>query len=264
MDGVAGTRVLVVEDDPSVRRMLDLFLRSLGCVVSTASNASEALMVLQEHTIEVMITDLVMDGLDGIGLMQAAHQLDPYLPCILITGSATLTAVLTALNDGFHTCLLKPIQLDHLEQRLLAARAQRHERLQHQDALRQLGAHLLRLAEPEGVRYAVAAVGTPPLHIGPLMLDVKRHRATVSHRVIDLSAGEFDLLLFLARRPNQVISVEVIAREVLHYPLCSIFEARDLVKARIHRLRRKLAVAPEAEAMLVSVRGAGYMLSYGE
>lgn len=264
MDGVAGTRVLLVEDDPSVRRMLDMFLRSLGCVVSTASHANDALVVLQERAIEVMITDLVLDGLDGIGLMRAAHQIDPHLPCILITGSATLTSVLTALNDGFHTCLLKPLQLDYLEQRLAAARAQRHERLQHQDALRQLGAHLLRLAEPEGARYAVGAVGAPPLHIGPLVLDIKRHRAMVGHRVIDLSAGEFDLLLFLARRPNQVVSVEMIAREVLHCPLCSIFEARDLVKARVHRLRRKLAVAPEAEDLVVSVRGAGYMLSYGE
>ncbi|MFV9507066.1 MAG: response regulator transcription factor [Oscillochloridaceae bacterium umkhey_bin13] len=264
MDGVAGARILLVDDDQSVRRMLEAFLRSLGCCVSAVPSAEAALELLPNDQFEVLITDLVMDGLDGFALVRSVRQIDPYLPCILITGAATLMTVLNALNDGFHTCLLKPLQLEQLEQRVVAALNHRRERLQHQQVLRQLGTHLLRLAEPTGERYAVAAVGTPPLQIGPLRLDVKRYRVTVNHVVLDLSHGDFELLLFLARHTNQVVSVEEIAREVLHCASCSLFEARDLVKARIHRLRRKLAIVPEAEALLVSVRGAGYMLSYGD
>lgn len=264
MDGVVGARVLLVDDDASVCRMLASFLRSLGCEVTAVASAEQALEVLPSNQFEVLITDLVLEGRDGFALLHDAHQFDPYLPCILITGAATLLTVLNALNDGFHTCLLKPIQLDQLEQRVAAALRQRHERLHHQDALRQLGTHLLRLAEPSGNRYAIAAVGTPPIQIGPLQLDVKRYRVMVGQIVLELSHGDFELLLFLARHTNQVVSVEEIAREVLHCANCSLFEARDLVKARIHRLRRKLAVDPEAEALLVSVRGAGYMLSYDD
>jgi len=127
--------------------------------------------------------------------------------------------------------------------------------------LHQLSAQLLHIAEPEQRTYRAHGAQVPLLRIGQLELDPVRRRANFGQRLLELSHGEFDLLLYLALRDNQVISVEQIARDVMGHIRCSAQEARDLVKARIYRLRRKIEPDPEAPALIISVRGAGYMLT---
>jgi DNA-binding response OmpR family regulator len=98
--------------------------------------------------------------------------------------------------------------------------------------------------------------------VGALAVHEPRRRATVEGHALTLSSGEFDLLLYLAGRAEQVLTPEQIARELYHHS-CTSEEARELVKSRVHRLRAKLAVVPRSAHMLVCVRGAGYMLTAG-
>jgi len=77
---------------------------------------------------------------------------------------------------------------------------------------------------------------------------------------VPLSRGEFDLLLCLAQHAGQVVSPEQLMREVFHYS-CTHDEARSLLKTHIHRLRRKIEPEPHTPTLLLSVRGAGYMLA---
>jgi DNA-binding response OmpR family regulator len=140
----------------------------------------------------------------------------------------------------------------------------RRARLDHNDTLRRLSASLQQLAEPPGPRYATPSSPDSHVHrVGALVVNGLRRRACVEGRALLLSSGEFDLLLYLAARPEQVVAPEQIARELYHHS-CSGDEARELVKSRVHRLRTKLAVEPRTAQMLVSVRGAGYMLTAGE
>jgi DNA-binding response OmpR family regulator len=129
--------------------------------------------------------------------------------------------------------------------------------------LRQLSATLQQLAEPPGASYSVSPPPDKPTRqVGALIVDAARRRAAVAGRALSLSNGEFDLLLYLAERAEQVVTPEQIARDLYHHS-CSGEEARELVKSRVHRLRQKLAVEQCSARMLVCVRGAGYMLTAG-
>lgn len=120
--------------------------------------------------------------------------------------------------------------------------------------LQQIGAQLLHQAALHG------DVRAPSVRIGRIELDVPRRRVAVDGRAVRLSSAEFDLLRYLADRPHQVITAEQLARALLPYP-CSPAEARELFKVRIHRLRHKIEPNPRNPALLLSVRGVGYMLA---
>ena len=107
------------------------------------------------------------------------------------------------------------------------------------------------------------APAPPPNHIidvGSLVIDQHRHSATLHNRKLNLSPGEFAMLSYMAQRHQQVISPQQVARDVMGYR-CEPWEARDLTKARVWALRRKLEHDPADPKMLVSVRGVGYMLT---
>jgi DNA-binding response OmpR family regulator len=254
-------RVLLVEDEPVTRMMLEARLRSAGYTVLAAASGEAALALLQEVRFDLMITDLHLDSLDGVTLMAEARALDPELELIILTGGATLASAVAAVNIRAHAYIFKPVAAGDLERAVAAGIERRRAQLEHSAMLRQLSAALQQLAEPPGARYSV----TPPpdratYQVGALAIHGPRRRATVEGRALTLSSGEFDLLLYLAARAEQVLTPEQIARELYHHS-CTGEEARELVKSRVHRLRAKLAVDPRSAAMLVCVRGAGYMLT---
>jgi DNA-binding response OmpR family regulator len=257
-------RLLLVDDEPVTLRMLEARLRAAGYTVLTATSGEAALGLLQQTRFELMVTDLHLDSLDGVALMAQAREIDPDLELIMLTGGATLASAVAALNIRAHAYIFKPVAPGDLERAVAAGIERRRAQLERNATLRQLSIALQQLAEPPGPRYSV----TPPpdrgaLQVGALAIDKPRRRASVAGRALTLSNGEFDLLLYLAERVEQVVTTEQIARELYHHS-CSGEEARELVKSRVHRLRTKLAVDPRVAAMLVCVRGVGYMLTAGQ
>ncbi|MBC8076580.1 MAG: response regulator transcription factor [Chloroflexales bacterium] len=110
---------------------------------------------------------------------------------------------------------------------------------------------------------AAAQQPTAPAHIltiGQLVIDHHRHSATLGGRTLSLSPGEFALLIYMAEHHQQVLSPQQIVRDVLGYQVDQ-HEARDLIKARVWALRRKVERDPTEPEHVVSVRGVGYMLS---
>lgn len=256
-------RLLLVEDEPVTRMMLDAHLRATGLRVTSVASAEQALELLGEQQFAVMITDLLLERLDGVGLLRAARAIDPDLEVIVLTGQATLDSAIAAVNHGAHSYLRKPARRGELEDRVAAALARRQAHTERRAALRQLGAQLMRLAEPAGPGYTREAEASC-LRVGRLELDTHQRRAAVDRRPVPLSSGEFDLLHYLACHARRVLSAEQIAREALAFGACTPAEARELVKVRVHRLRSKIEGDPHAPTLLVSVRGAGYMLTGGE
>lgn len=257
------TRLLVVEDEPVTRMMLDARLRAAGFSVTAVDSAELALDLLRSERFAVLVTDLLLQRLDGISLMVEARTIDPELEVIVLTGAASIDSAIAAVNQGAHTYLRKPPRHGELEARIAAARDRRRARVERTLALRQLSSQLLRIAEPEAPAYQCDGDGEARIRIGALEIDTLRRRVSVDQRAVTLSSGEFDLLLYMARRDQQVLSAEELAREVLRCPACSTAEARELIKARIHRLRQKIEPDPHAPRLIVSVRGAGYMLTGG-
>ncbi|MGQ9926473.1 MAG: response regulator transcription factor [Chloroflexaceae bacterium] len=256
-------RILLVEEDPDLRMALDSQLRAAGHTVVATGDAAQAAALLQQESFALLMIEVALAAGDGIALMALARRLHPELELIVLTGAATLDSALAALNLGARAYLRKPLALDAVTRCVEQALEQWRTRSAHQATLRQLGATLLQIAGLQALPDALIEPRPAPLRIGRLQLDPRRRRAMLGGQVLPLTSGEFDLLLYLAHRHGEVLSPERLAREVLGY-VCTPDEARELIKARVHRLRAKLEPNPRAPSLLVSVRGAGYMLTVGE
>ena len=116
--------ILLVDDDPSLRRLLALRLEGAGHTVETAESARAALNALDRFAADCVITDLRMEGMDGIGLLDRLHQAHPTVPVILLTAHGTIPEAVTATQRGALDFLSKPIDKDTLLSRVDQALAQ--------------------------------------------------------------------------------------------------------------------------------------------
>ncbi|HLQ85747.1 MAG TPA: sigma 54-interacting transcriptional regulator [Salinisphaeraceae bacterium] len=116
--------ILLVDDDPNLRRLLALRIKSAGHEVSTAENAAAALKALREKVIDCVITDLLMDGMNGIDLLQHLSRERPTLPVILITAHGSIPDAVTATQGGALDFLTKPVDKQALLARIEQALAQ--------------------------------------------------------------------------------------------------------------------------------------------
>jgi len=104
-------RLLIVDDDPEIRRLLSRHLGRMGYMVQEAGNGEAAVTLAREAVPDVVITDMIMPGLDGLGLLGKLQSLDPDLPVIVLTGYGSLENAIAALRQGvLFDYLYKPLE----------------------------------------------------------------------------------------------------------------------------------------------------------
>lgn len=257
--------VLVVEDDPVVQMMLEARLQRAGYRVTAVTSGEAAIERLQTTRYDLLLTDLSLPKLDGVAVMAAARSIDPELPVVVLTGAASIDSAIAAVDHGASAYIRKPVRGDEIERRVAAALERRHaSNVQHKTLLH-LAGELRRLAEAQPPLYTASTIpiGEETIQVGPLAIDPSRHLVSRNGQPVALSSGEFELLLYFARRHEQVISPNQLARDVIGFD-CSTIEARELVKARVHKLRQKIEPVPSDPRWLLSVRGVGYVLTAGD
>lgn len=111
-------RILLVDDDPSLRRLLSIRLTAEGHDVECAENGAEALTVLERYRPDLVITDLRMEELDGISLLQEVQRRHPTLPVLIITAHGTIPDAVSATQGGAYDFLSKPIDKAELQERI--------------------------------------------------------------------------------------------------------------------------------------------------
>jgi DNA-binding NtrC family response regulator len=121
-------RILLVDDEPDMLENCSRILGRQGHTCLTAANGRAALAVLEQEHPDLLVTDLKMPEMDGMTLLQAAHELDPALPVIMLTGFATIESAVAAVKEGAFDYLPKDFSVDQL--RLAVDRALRHRGLQ--------------------------------------------------------------------------------------------------------------------------------------
>ena len=116
-NGLKGIRVLVLDDEEPIRRLIDRLLSIAGCSVMTAADGRKGLQILMQHDFDVMIVDLRMQEMDGIAFLQEALKIWPWLGVIVITGYADEDSIAQAQQLGVRRILRKPLSLDILRRR---------------------------------------------------------------------------------------------------------------------------------------------------
>jgi DNA-binding NtrC family response regulator len=106
--------ILMVDDEMIILKTLAIKLSDEGFEVSTASNGEKAIKLLKTEQFDLVITDLMMEGVDGIKVLREAKKLDPDIAAIILTGYGDLTSAVDALRLGADDYLLKPCDIDEL------------------------------------------------------------------------------------------------------------------------------------------------------
>jgi two-component system response regulator MtrA len=221
-------RVLVVEDDASIREVIALGLTQAGLRVSTATNGTDALASWRVHDYDLVVLDVMLPGRDGLEVCKEIRRTSQ-LPILMVTARSDTIDVVVGLESGADDYVRKPFEMPELVARVRA---------------------LLRRRSAPSDEAAVS--------VGDLRLDPARFTAYKSGKELALTATEFRLLLELARRPGLVFTREVLLERVWNYPYLG--DSR-LVDVAVQRLRAKVEDDPGAPRLIRTVRGAGYKLA---
>jgi two-component system, OmpR family, response regulator MprA len=220
-------RVLVVDDEPAVRRALERALRLESYDVELAADGEEALDRLVTAPVDAVVLDVLMPRLDGLEVVRRMRQGGDHTPVLMLTARDAIDDRVAGLDVGADDYLVKPFALRELQARLRAL-------------LRRTGDG----ADGEVLRY------------GDLVLDPVAHQVQRGERLIELSKTEFSLLQLFMQHPRQVLTRSTIFEHVWGYDFGPTSNALGVYMGY---LRRKTEAGGEPR-LLHTVRGVGYVL----
>ncbi len=225
------TSVLIVEDDARIRESLAQQLAKRGHQVDTAHRAIDGVESALSGAFEVVILDLGFPDIDGETALQMIRSVSD-IPVVVATARDQESEIVRILDAGADDYVVKPFSVDHIEARIRAV-------------LRRRGA-------PDQ---------SPVLTVGDLTLDPARREARLGDGVLELTAKEFDLLLFLGERADTYVSKRELLAGVWHQPYGG---ADKTVDVHLSWLRRKLGETAADPRFIHTKRGVGVRLSAPE
>ncbi|HEV7805223.1 MAG TPA: response regulator transcription factor [Solirubrobacteraceae bacterium] len=218
-------KVLVVDDEPSVRSALQRALALERYDVQLAEDGQQALDTLAEGVVDAIVLDVMMPRIDGLEVCRRLRAAGDRTPVLMLTARDAIDDRVDGLDAGADDYLVKPFALRELNARLRA---------------------LLRRVEPGG----------PTLAFGDLVLDSSAHEVRRGARKIELSRTEFSLLELFLEHPRQVLTRSTLFERVWGYDFGATSNALGVY---IGYLRRKTEAGGERR-LLHTVRGVGYVL----
>jgi DNA-binding response OmpR family regulator len=252
------SKIMVVDDEEIVRNSLEEILRLEGYDVQAVENGELALNALQREHYDLILLDLKMPGLDGIDTLKAITRIAPETKVILLTGHGSLESAIDALRVGAHDYLLKPASSSEILSSVARGLAKRAEQQHRRMLLEQLDASLQRLKESEGLETtSVSEIQTITMDSG-VVIDLARREIWRGNVRVSLTPTEGKLMKVLLEHRGQVLSHRELVLMVQGYETTD-WEAPEVLRPLVSRLRRKLAVFPNGENWITNVRGTGYV-----
>jgi two-component system response regulator MtrA len=218
-------RVLLVEDDASIREVAKLGLTNAGFHVTTAADGRDGLIHFRQTPFDLVILDVMLPELDGYEVLRQIRA-ESRVPVIMLSAKSDTVDVVVGLELGADDYVTKPFEMPELVARARAA-----------------------------IRRATAVDEEPVIVRGDLEIDPGAFVARRWGEELGLTATEFKLLLELARRPGQVFTRELLLQRVWNYDYLG--DSR-LVDVAVQRLRAKVEDDPKDPQSIKTVRGVGY------
>jgi two-component system, OmpR family, response regulator MtrA len=223
-------RVLLVEDDPSIRELTSAGLARAGFRVESAGDGRDALDRFARSAPDVVVLDLMLPVLDGYEVCRTIRGTSQ-VPIVMLSARTDTVDVVVGLEVGADDYVTKPFELPELVARIRAV-----------------------------LRRSASSPAEDIIRVRDVEIDPAAFRVRRAGAELVLTATEFRLLLELARRPNQVFTRELLLEQVWNYDYLG--DSR-LVDVAVQRLRSKVEDDPRAPRLIQTVRGVGYRLDPG-
>ena len=218
------SRILVVDDDTALAEMIGIVLRTEGFQTVFCADGAEAVDAFRSSRPDLILLDVMLPGIDGIEVCRRVRA-ESGVPIIMLTARADTSDVVVGLEAGADDYIVKPFNPTELVARI-------RTRLR-----------------------PVATDATEVLRVGDLTVDVAAHEVRRGSEAIALTPLEFELLVALASKPQQVFSREMLLEQVWGYHYKA--DTR-LVNVHVQRLRAKVEIDPDNPKIVTTVRGVGY------
>jgi DNA-binding response OmpR family regulator len=225
------TRILVVDDDPEITKLLEKFLSNEGYQVTVASNGASALASASATEPELVLLDIVIGVEDGREVLRDLRLISD-VPVIFLTGRGLETERIAGLKLGADDYIVKPFSLGEVSARI-------------ETVLRR-----------SGVNTAQHLIEAPDISFGDLQINENTHEVRIAGNLLDLTSKEFALLSFIASTPRQVYTRSQLLEHV--WASSSEWQNEATVTEHIRRLRAKIEVDPDHPKWIKTVRGVGY------
>lgn len=222
------TKILVVDDEETIREVVRRYLEKEEFVVYEAADGYQALDLIKKHSPDLLVLDLMLPGIDGLSLTRHLRQ-DRQIPIIMLTAKGEAADRIRGLDMGADDYITKPFSPQEIVSRVRA---------------------VLRRVQGEGGDPAQQTFEFDTIFIDPAARIVK-----VDDQNVSLTAKEFDLLLYFAQHPKQVFSRTQLLAEVWGDAL---YTDPSTVTVHIRRLREKIEENPSEPEYILTVWGVGY------
>nr|ARO91204.1 transcription regulatory protein ompR [Flintiella sanguinaria] len=227
-------KILIVDDEASIRRILETRLSIIGYEVVLAADGEEALLIFRKEQPNLVVLDLMMPKLDGYGVCQELRK-ESDVPIIMLTALGDVSDRITGLELGADDYVIKPFSPKELEARIRSV-LRRVDKISSNNNLPNSGI----------------------INIGFLKVDVNKHQVYKNNERVRLTGMEFSLLELLISRAGQPFSRATILQEVWGYTAERHVDTR-VVDVHISRLRAKLEDDPSNPDLILTARGTGYL-----
>jgi DNA-binding response OmpR family regulator len=255
--------ILIIDDEPLLRKTLGRVLQQAGFEVTTAENGEQGLSFLESSNFDMAYMDLRMPGLSGLDVLNVIHAKYPNMPVILFTAQPDLSSAVEALRRGATDYLLKPLKPEIIIERTKAILITQQKERRKREIVMEIGALQAELKSLENGKVAETTRVNPNadrfLKRGVMVIDLHARRLNIGERVINLPPTSFDYLLVLARHAPNAVDYQTLVTEAQGYQ-ADMREAQELTKWHIHQLRQAIENDVHSPAYLINVRGVGYRL----
>ncbi len=225
-------KILVVDDEAAVRRILTMRLSMAGYRVVVAADGEEAIEMYRAESPDLIVLDVMLPKMDGYGVCRELRK-ESNVPIIMLSALGTIADRITGLDIGADDYLAKPFSPKELEARIVSI-------------LRRVDSSSSSAPAQQGI-----------ISVGRVQIDTNRRQVFREGERVPLTYTEFSLLEMLFRQPGQVVPRAEILQELWGYPPRRAADLR-VVDVYVARLRSKLEPDPRNPELIITVRGTGY------